>query len=185
MSDRDVIEADDVRSVVRAERRGRRRGRRPTPAAAGGHAPATLREFKEWSERAFLVEKLREFELEHLEDRRRHRHAAQQSLQEARAIRHQAGNRRVSRGSTLGTDSREFGVPPQSEPDDRRRRRSFAAAAKTLAAREGGGRKVRTPQGSAPGNSRSGQLEGQWHRKYTASPSRRKRARRGKGEKVR
>ena len=31
-----------------------------------------------------------------------------------------------------------------------------------------GERKVRTPQGSAPGNARSGQLEGQWHRKYTA-----------------
>ena len=29
-------------------------------------------------------------------------------------------------------------------------------------------RKVRTPQGSAPGNSRAGQPDGQWHRKYTA-----------------
>src|SRR5205807_7212790 len=29
-------------------------------------------------------------------------------------------------------------------------------------------RKVRTPQGSAPGNARSGQPEGQWHRKHTA-----------------
>ena len=34
-----------------------RRGRRP----ARRRRPATLREFKEWSERAFLVEKLREF----------------------------------------------------------------------------------------------------------------------------
>src|SRR5580765_2239375 len=34
------------------------------------------------------------------------------------------------------------------------------------------GRKVRTPEGSAPGNSRSGQPEGQWHRKYTAEPAR-------------
>ena len=65
MSDRDVIEADDVRRVVRAD------DGRPTPAAAAGAAsrrqppqgarPATLREFKEWSERAFLVDKLREF----------------------------------------------------------------------------------------------------------------------------
>src|SRR5215212_6152724 len=31
------------------------------------------------------------------------------------------------------------------------------------------GRKVRTPQGSAPGNARSGQPEGKWHRKYTAN----------------
>ena len=60
MSDRDVIEADDVRQVVRSERGARRRvgrgRRRPCPR----RKPATLREFKEWSERAFLVEKLRE-----------------------------------------------------------------------------------------------------------------------------
>src|SRR5450759_1612604 len=46
-----------------------------------------------------------------------------------------------------------------------------------------GARKVRTPEGSAPGNARSGQLEGQWHRKYTAlseaaRPSRRVRVKR-------
>jgi two-component system nitrogen regulation response regulator NtrX len=64
----DTIEADDVRQVVRP-------GGRHTPAqapisepmAAGappppsGGEPATLREFKEWSERAFLVNRLREF----------------------------------------------------------------------------------------------------------------------------
>ena len=31
------------------------------------------------------------------------------------------------------------------------------------------GRKVRTPEGSAPGNPRSGRPEGKWHRKHTAS----------------
>jgi two-component system nitrogen regulation response regulator NtrX len=75
MSDRDTIEADDVRQVVRLESGG------AVPAAVaasaapvgtnpgdamdtpppGGSTPATLREFKEWSERAFLVSKLREF----------------------------------------------------------------------------------------------------------------------------
>jgi len=66
MSERDQIEADDVRQVVRLD------GSRPAtvpamptttataPPLAAGPAPATLREFKEWSERAFLVEKLRE-----------------------------------------------------------------------------------------------------------------------------
>jgi two-component system nitrogen regulation response regulator NtrX len=70
MSDRDVIEADDVRQVLRV-------GARPAPAAAAaaapgsvdgtapaplsGGQPATLREFKEWSERAFIVEKLRKY----------------------------------------------------------------------------------------------------------------------------
>jgi two-component system nitrogen regulation response regulator NtrX len=56
MNARDAIEADDVRSMVRADGR-------PAPAsstAAPEARPATLREFKEWSERAFLVEKLRE-----------------------------------------------------------------------------------------------------------------------------
>jgi len=73
MSERDVIEADDVRSVVRAENRpvaapsagtapGAPAGTAAGVAAAQSTArPATLREFKEWSERAFLVDKLREF----------------------------------------------------------------------------------------------------------------------------
>jgi two-component system nitrogen regulation response regulator NtrX len=78
MSDRDTIEAEDVRQVVRLDG-----GRAVAPATsatpdvassavataaeepapsiqASGPKPATLREFKEWSERAFLVEKLRE-----------------------------------------------------------------------------------------------------------------------------
>jgi two-component system nitrogen regulation response regulator NtrX len=73
MIDRDGIEADDVRQVVRLD--GGRPGPGPamlpsaTPAGesgppsttASGAKPATLREFKEWSERAFLVDKLREF----------------------------------------------------------------------------------------------------------------------------
>jgi len=57
MTDRAVIEAADVKAVTRPD------GRPSAPAAAAA-LPAqamTLREFKEWSERAFLVEKLREF----------------------------------------------------------------------------------------------------------------------------
>jgi len=61
MSDREVIEPDEVRQVVRTD------ARPGATAASGGSAdvpstgkPATLREFKEWSERAFLVEKLSE-----------------------------------------------------------------------------------------------------------------------------
>jgi two-component system nitrogen regulation response regulator NtrX len=56
MSDRDTIEADDVRRVVRTDGPASA-APRPTPGAA---QPATLRDFKEWSERAFLVERLRE-----------------------------------------------------------------------------------------------------------------------------
>jgi two-component system, NtrC family, nitrogen regulation response regulator NtrX len=78
MSDRETIEPDDVRQVVRldAGRPGASsvaaapmpatgEGGRPDganlPMPTGGSKPSTLREFKEWSERAFLVEKLREF----------------------------------------------------------------------------------------------------------------------------
>ncbi len=58
MVERDVVEADDVRRVVRVENGARAATARPgTPAAP---QPATLRDFKDWSERAFLVEKLRE-----------------------------------------------------------------------------------------------------------------------------
>jgi two-component system nitrogen regulation response regulator NtrX len=56
MVDRDAIEGEDVRRVVRVEAA-------PAPAAgptASAAQPGTLREFKEWSERAFLVAKLRE-----------------------------------------------------------------------------------------------------------------------------
>jgi len=59
MTDRDSIEVDDVRRVAR----GDGAGAAPARAVAGASAqPPTLREFKEWSERAFLVEKLREHE---------------------------------------------------------------------------------------------------------------------------
>ena len=63
-------------------------------------------------------------------------------------------------------------------PDDR------PPSRRTSQGVEGGERKVRTPQGSAPGNARSGQLEGKWHRKYTATAGRkacRAVARKGEG----
>ena len=68
MTDRDVIEPEDVRQVVRTELRGEVRATMadasgsPTaaPVTPSGTAPPTLREFKEWSERAFLVDRLRE-----------------------------------------------------------------------------------------------------------------------------
>ena len=60
MSDRDVIEADDVRSIVRADSRPTAAAAAAANAASTATKPSSLREFKEWSERAFLVEKLRE-----------------------------------------------------------------------------------------------------------------------------
>jgi two-component system nitrogen regulation response regulator NtrX len=59
MTDRETIEASDVRRVVRPDDGGAQPVARPTPEGA---RPGTLRDFKEWSERAFLVEKLREHE---------------------------------------------------------------------------------------------------------------------------
>jgi two-component system nitrogen regulation response regulator NtrX len=71
MTDREVIEAGDIRPELRP---GASRWTPPdAPAAAAsvaepvgvpappGEVPATLREFKEWSERRFLVQRLREF----------------------------------------------------------------------------------------------------------------------------
>jgi two-component system nitrogen regulation response regulator NtrX len=54
MSRSDVIDADDLRDVIRVEPRAQ------PVADAPRDKPGTLREFKEASERAFLVEKLRE-----------------------------------------------------------------------------------------------------------------------------
>ncbi|HVZ23886.1 MAG TPA: sigma-54 dependent transcriptional regulator [Vicinamibacterales bacterium] len=66
MSDRDVIEAEDVRQVVRTDspRAGAAiSGGTPagTTASSPDARPTTLREFKEWAERGFLIEKLQEF----------------------------------------------------------------------------------------------------------------------------
>jgi len=58
MSDRDAIDADDVKAVARLD--GRPAAGPSGPAMSTAGAPGTLREFKEWSERAFLVQKLRE-----------------------------------------------------------------------------------------------------------------------------
>jgi two-component system nitrogen regulation response regulator NtrX len=56
MTERDTVEAADVRRVVRTDDGSPAPGRSVPESAR----PGTLREFKEWSERAFLVEKLRE-----------------------------------------------------------------------------------------------------------------------------
>jgi two-component system nitrogen regulation response regulator NtrX len=63
MSDREVIEPEDVRAVIRPEVRPAASPAAPAAPPIGDGArpaPATLREFKEVSERAFLVDKLRE-----------------------------------------------------------------------------------------------------------------------------
>ena len=59
MSDGEVIDADDVRAVARMDTRPVTAASAAPMSTAG--APTTLREFKEWSERAFLVEKLKEY----------------------------------------------------------------------------------------------------------------------------
>ncbi len=73
----------------RRRRRARRRARstppRPVPTATGTK-PGTLREFKEVAERAFLVEKLRENGWNISKTAEVDRHAAQQPVQEARAV---------------------------------------------------------------------------------------------------
>ena len=86
-------------------------------------------------------------QLEHLEDGGDHRHAAQQSLQEARTVRHQAGSRRVEVRRCEGAK-----VPTC----DNGRVAVGQTTARRRASRRCGERKVRTPKGSAPGNARAG-----------------------------
>ena len=58
MTDREVVEGADVRRVVRPDDGAQAPAARTVAPETA--RPGTLREFKEWSERAFLVEKLRE-----------------------------------------------------------------------------------------------------------------------------
>ena len=69
-----------------------------------------------------------------------------------RSRRRRLAGREDRRAKTISTRRRGTG--------DRRTRCPLGAS---------GGRKVRTPEGSAPGNPRSGRPEGKWHRKHTAS----------------
>ncbi len=96
MSDRDVIEADDVRQVVRPDA-GAASGPRTVPA--GGTAPNTLARFQGVVRARIPGGPAPRARVEHLQDRRSDRHASQQSLQEAGAVRHHAGIRRLMLGS--------------------------------------------------------------------------------------
>ena len=143
------------------------------------NGPGTLREFKEVAERAFLVDKLRE-----------HNWNISKTAEVIGTPRSNLYKKLEQYGITQeSTDSRLGRIPHSAfgfacqlrsstaavRPDDRRRAERLARAK--------AGRKVRTPQGSAPGNARSGRPEGQWHRKHTAAVGARSAA--GKGEKVR
>ena len=126
MSRGDAVEAQDIRDILRVgDRAAAAAAAAAAPALPMSHAaaasepaapaasaapaavsvapaeppprPGTLREFKEVSERAFLVEKLREYRLEHLPDRGDARHAAQQPLQEAGTAPDLAGEGRIAR----------------------------------------------------------------------------------------
>ncbi len=136
--------------------------------------------------------------LEHLEDRRGHRHAAQQSLQEARAVSDLAGEGRLNALSSASGRPPAAAKPGHetmvrcSWPDDRchaqpwrrDRRKPVRCAAKCAWER-----KVRTPQGSAPGNTRAGKPDGPVAQKrYRLERSAGRQAgveSKGKGEKVR
>ena len=168
---------------------GSRPSRRRPNARRDKERPGTLREFKESAERAFLVDKLRENNWnisKTAEVIGTPRSNLYKKLEQYGSVRKRTG--RQSRRSRPDDDASAFAAsgyrrsgPPQS---DRRSPRRSADRARR-------GRKVRTPQGSAPGNARSGQPEGKWHRKYTArcrlagSPPKPEGRRRGKGEKVR
>ena len=90
MTPGDSIDVDDLRDVVRVDTR-------PAvlqPGVEGGNnhiAPGTLREFKEIGRAEVPRREAPRERVEHLQDGRSHRHAAQQPLQEARAVRDHPG----------------------------------------------------------------------------------------------
>jgi two-component system nitrogen regulation response regulator NtrX len=60
MTPGDVIDENDLRAVLKIEAVEPAPGDAPPAGGGMGPRPATLREFKETSERAFLVDKLKE-----------------------------------------------------------------------------------------------------------------------------
>ena len=93
MTGGDAIDVPDLPSAVRSP------SAVPGPARPGssgeGAKAGTLREFKDNSERVLSGGQAARERLEYLEDRRSDRHAAQQPVQEARAVSDLAGNGRV------------------------------------------------------------------------------------------
>ena len=150
MTPGETIDVDDLRDVVRLE---------PKPQASDNDKnPNTLREFKESAERAFLVAKLRETQLEHLEDGGSDWDTAQQLVQETGAVRNHTGGRRITPPQPARRSS--FDSPLRGSlrtgPHSASRRHGWRACPERASKRRVEGRKVRTPQGSAPGNARSG-----------------------------
>ena len=100
MTDRDVLEADDVRGVLRPETR-QSGARRPRDARGPRSRPVLTGNAQrvQGSLGARVPRrKAARAQLEHLEDGRGDRHAPQQPVQEARAVQHQAGDRRIGSG---------------------------------------------------------------------------------------
>ena len=152
------------------------RGVEAESAAAAGDGdgePGTLREFKETAERAFLVAKLRENgwniskTAEVIDTPRSNLYKKLEQYDDL------AGDGRIG-WTRRPQDARPIAAllgaaVRQASPAVRRHESTRWQSADRPSGREApSGRKVRTPQGSAPGNARSGQPEGKWHRKYTA-----------------
>ena len=151
MTGGETIDVADLprRRAVSVSAAGRRRGVGVAAMDADAAKVGTLREFKDNAERAYLVSKLRENgwniskTAEVIDTPRSNLYKKLEQYQIS------PGNRRLTVVDAIAAAVR---APPgvksirRSEPDDRppeRRRRE-------------GGRKVRTPEGSAPGNARSG-----------------------------
>ena len=145
MTPSEVVDVDDLRDIVRLEAK----------PAGTDNEKGTLREFKETSERAFLVGKLRENGWNISKTAEVIGTPRSNLYKKLEQYRHHAGNGRI----TSAAGDQTIAV---------RRRRVAGLPVRGEGGREAEGRKVRTPKGSAPGNARSGQPEGKWHRKYTA-----------------
>ena len=142
MTPGDTIDVDDLPR----HRRGVDAGAARRPITEQASAPGTLREFKEVGRARVLVDKLRENNWnisKTAEVIGTPRSNLYKKLEQYSII---AGRRRVDRSASATSSSSTI---RRSRPDDRSRSR-----ASTCRRRE---RKVRTPQGSAPGNARSGQ----------------------------
>ncbi len=178
-----VGETIDVTDLPESVRLPQAASLAPQRASSEGEAAkaGTLREFKDTTERAYLVGKLRENGW-NISKTAETIDTPRSNLYKKLRVPVPDFCRKPERDSLRQTPP----APPRPavyRPGRSKNRRSRVISHSVAQASGSAkaGRKVRTPQGSAPDNVRSGQPEGKWHRKYTAHL----RAKAGKGEKVR
>ena len=173
MTPADVVRVEDLPAEIRSGGRVRR-GRRPLPRQPRRAAPRTGAEADGQPPAPARCASSRTLPSVRISCRSCARTTGTSRRPPRSSTRRAAISTRSSSSTASSRKSTDNGSVERE--DDRVRVIELVAAGQTTAAcpetaalpRSARERKVRTPQGSAPGNARAGQPDGQWHRKNTA-----------------